>query len=95
MDYSRSITINQIQRQIIQILAEHWPYFPLYYPLKQKLNKYNSLLKKIIREAKVKYYNSRLEESKSNMKKTWSVINEICKTKHHKKGIKAIILNGK
>ena len=30
------------------------------------------------------------------MKKTWSVINEIiCKTKHHKKGIKAIILNGK
>ena len=68
----------------------------LYFPLKQKLNKYNSLLKKIIREAKVKYYNSRLEESKSNMKKTWSVINEIiCKTKHHKKGIKAIILNGK
>ena len=68
----------------------------LYFPLKQKLNTYNSLLKKIIREAKVKYYNSRLEESKSNMKKTWSVINEIiCKTKHHKKGIKAIILNGK
>ena len=68
----------------------------LYFPLKQKLNKYNSLLKKIIREAKVKYYNSRLEESKSNMKKTWSVINEIiCKTKHHKKGIKTIILNGK
>ena len=68
----------------------------MYFPLKQKLNKYNSLLKKIIREAKVKYYNSRLEESKSNMKKTWSVINEIiCKTKHHKKGIKAIILNGK
>ena len=30
------------------------------------------------------------------MKKTWSVINEIiCKTKHHKKGINAIILNGK
>ena len=31
----------------------------LYFPLKQKLNTYNSLLKKIIREAKVKYYNSR------------------------------------
>ena len=30
------------------------------------------------------------------MKKTWSVINEIiCKTKHHKKGIKAIIMTGK
>ena len=50
----------------------------------------------MIWEAKINYYNSSLGESKFDMKKTLSVINEIiCITKDHKKGIKAIIPDGK
>ena len=54
----------------------------LYGQLKNKLSVYNKILKKTIREAKYVYYNRQFEESKANIKKTWSTINEIiCKLK--------------
>ena len=63
-----------------------------YQELKQQLRVYNTILKKTIREAKFSYYNRQFEINKSNMKKTWSTINEIiCKSKHKQFGIKAIL----
>ena len=48
---------------------------------KERLNTFNKLLKKIIREAQVTHYNKQIDENKSKLRKTWSKINEIlCKT---------------
>ena len=67
-----------------------------YTELKNKLSVYNKILKKTIREAKYIYYNRQFEESKSNIRKTWSTINEIiCKTKNKKNSIKSIIKDGR
>ena len=67
-----------------------------YQELKQQLRVYNTILKKTIREAKFSYYNRQFEINKSNMKKTWSTINEIiCKSKHKQFGIKAILYEGR
>ena len=54
-----------------------------YHLLKNKLNTFNKTLKKTIREAKLVYYRREFEYNRSNIKKTWSTINDIlCKTKH-------------
>ena len=67
-----------------------------YQELKQQLRVYNSILKKVIREAKLSYYSMQFEVNKSNMRNTWSTINEIiCKSKHKQFGIKAILSGGK
>ena len=67
-----------------------------YQELKQQLRVYNTILKKTIGEAKFSYYNRQFEINKSNMKKTWSTINEIiCKSKHKQFGIKAILYEGR
>ena len=67
-----------------------------YQELKQQLRVYNTILKKTIREAKFSYYNRQFEINKSNMKKTWSTINEIiCKSKHKQFGIKVILYEGR
>ena len=52
-----------------------------YAELKNRLSVYNKILKKTIREAKYIYYNRQFEESRTNVRKTWSTINEIiCRT---------------
>ena len=67
-----------------------------YQEFKQQLRVYNTILKKTIREAKFSYYNRQFEINKSNMKNTWSTINEIiCKSKHKQFGIKAILYEGR
>ena len=48
-----------------------------YFELKNKLSVYHKILRKTIREAKYIYYNQQFEESRKNVRKTWSTINEI------------------
>ena len=67
-----------------------------YHLLKNKLNTFDKTLKKTIREAKLVYYRWKFEYSRSNIKRTWSTINDIlCKTKHSHQGVISIISNGR
>ena len=53
-------------------------------------------MKKTIREAKLVYYRREFEYNRSNIKRTWSTINDIlCKPKHSHQGVKSIISNGR
>ena len=52
----------------------------------EKYKKYNSLLRKTIRAAKVKFYNDMCSEYKSQTKKLWGLINEIAGKKNDKSG---------
>ena len=53
-------------------------------------------MKKTTREAKLVYYRREFEYNRSNIKRTWSTINDIlCKTKHSHQGVKSIISNGR
>ena len=48
------------------------------------LKSYNNSLKKLIRQAKIKYCTEQCSKNKSNIRHTWSIIKEIlnkCKTK--------------
>ena len=56
-----------------------------YDELKNRLSVYNKILKKTIREARYIYYNRQFEESKTNVRKTWSTINEIISRTKNKK----------
>lgn len=49
--------------------------------LKLSLSLFRKILQKTIRQAKYTYYNSRFENLKSNMKKTWGLINNILQRK--------------
>ena len=53
------------------------PNTDMYNSLKQNLKSYNSILKKTIRQAKIDYYADQFNQSKSNIKHTWSVVKEI------------------
>ena len=48
---------------------------------KINLTTYNRILKKSIREAKLKFYESKFEKCKSNSKQTWEVINDVMNKK--------------
>ena len=52
----------------------------------EKYKKYNLLLRKTIRIAKVKFYNDMCCEYKSQTKKLWGLINEITGKKNDKSG---------
>ena len=68
----------------------------IYLVLKNKLNTFNKMLSKTIREAKMSYYKHEFDNNRSNVRKTWNTINEIlCKTKQKQHGLKSIISNGK
>ena len=65
-----------------------------YHLLNNKLSTFT--LKKTIREAKLVYYRREFEYNRSNIKRTWSTINDIlCKTKHSHQGVKSVISNGR
>ena len=49
---------------------------------KQILNEYNSVLKKLIREAKYEHYHNEFNKYRKNMRKTWDTINNVI----HKEG---------
>ena len=52
----------------------------------QNLKTYNILLRKIIREAKINFYNNKFETYKYNIKKSWEVLKSILnrnKNKHY------------
>ena len=53
----------------------------------EKYKSYNSLLRKTIRAAKVKFYNDMCCEYKSQTKKLWGLINEIAGKKNDKSGV--------
>ena len=68
----------------------------MYAELKTKLNVYNKLLKKNIREAKKNYYENQFQSFKSDIRKTWGIISEILSKKHrNKNSIKWIVINSK
>ena len=53
---------------------------PLHHTLKTNLNTYNRILKKMIRNAKLQYYQSKLNKNKKDIKKTWECIKDIIGT---------------
>ena len=55
-----------------------------YHNLKFNLLSYNKILKKIIREAKLKFYQSKFEKYKSKSKETWQTIDEVINKKDTK-----------
>jgi hypothetical protein len=68
---------------------------PNYLWLKNNLSVYNSIIKKIIREAKSKYYNSQFTKYKTDIRKTWKTISEIIQNSRGKHSvIKELLING-
>ena len=66
---------------------------PEYATMKNNLNVYNSILKRNIREAKVKYYGDIFEQYKNDIKNTWKHIKTLI-SKSHKSTIRQINVNG-
>ena len=74
----------QFRDKIYRNLQSMSPDTENYNTLKQNLKSYNSILKKTIRQAKIDYYANQFNQSKSNIRHTWSVVKEIlnkCKNK--------------
>ena len=74
----------QFRDRIYRNLQSTSPDTDMYNSLKQNLKSYNSILKKTIRQAKIDYYANQFNQSKSNIRHTWSVVKEIlnkCKNK--------------
>ena len=66
-----------------------------YLVLKQNLKTYNSLLKKLIRNAKKHYYCNEFQKYKQNTGKTWNVINSIIHKTSSNKSPDSIQVNNK
>ena len=65
-----------------------------YYTLKNNLRVFNSILKRVIREAKMNYYNDVFEKNKRNIKAIWKTISEIiCKSNNQRKILDKIIVD--
>ena len=52
--------------------------------IKHNLSVYNKILKRLIRNAKMHFYNSKFNRSRSDSKKTWQTINEVLTKKKSK-----------
>ena len=65
-----------------------------YYTLKNNLRVFNSILKHVIREAKINYYNDVFDKNKRNIKAIWKTISEIiCKSNNQRKILDKIIVD--
>ena len=65
-----------------------------YYTLKNNLRVFNSILKHLIREAKINYYNEVFEKNKRNIKAIWKTISEIIyKSNNQRKILDTIIVD--
>ena len=57
-----------------------------YHTFKNNLRVFNSILKRVIREPKINYYNEVFEKNKRNIKAIWKTISEIiCKSNNQRK----------
>ena len=71
------------------------PNDPEYHNLKQNLSVYNAILKKSIRESKMKYYHAMFDKYKNDVKNTWKIISEIFnKRNRNKNSILEILVDG-
>ena len=69
---------------------------PKYLEIRHNLTIYKAILKKNIREAKMKYYHNLFEKYQSDMKNTWKSISEIFnKANRSRNSILKIIVNGR
>ena len=69
---------------------------PQYSGRKQNLSVYNAILKKTIRECKIKYYHAMFNKYKYDIKNTWKLISEIFnKNNRSKNTISKILNNGR
>ena len=68
---------------------------PEYLAVKQNLSTYNKILKKGIREAKLRYYHETFEKQKYDISNTWKTISQLlCKSSKAKKSIREIKIEG-
>ena len=68
---------------------------PEYCALKQNISVFNAIIKKIIREAKMKYYHEAFERNKHDVKRTWKNISELLsKSSKATNPIKELRVNG-
>ena len=67
------------------------------YPILQNnLRVFNSILKGIIREAKIKHYNNLFNQYRGDIQVTWKTISEIiCKSNYKRKELEKIIIDSK
>ena len=66
-----------------------------YAVLKNNISVFNSILKKSIKEAKIKYYGETFEKYKHDMKNTWKHISTLLSKSNKNKGnIKQLLVNG-
>ena len=67
------------------------------YPILQNnLRVFNSILKGIIREAKIKHYNNLFNQYRGDIQMTWKTISEIiCKSNYKRKELEKIIIDSK
>jgi hypothetical protein len=69
---------------------------PDYLAAKQNLTVYRSILKKLIRDAKSRYYNNLFYKHKNDLQQTWRTISDVlCKANRKSCSIKKIVKNDK
>ena len=67
---------------------------PEYHMKKNNLKVYKKILNKCIRSAKKAYYFTQFQKYKSNVSKTWSVLQDIIKTPTNESDTSQLIING-
>ena len=76
-------------KQCPRITEEH-------HTLKNNIHVFNSILKRTIREAKLKHYDNLFNQFRGDMKMTWKLISEIiCKSNNKRKELDKIIVDSK
>ena len=65
-----------------------------YATLKINLRTYNNILRKVIRSAKITYYETKFKRHKQNIKNTWATINEILSKSVKTKTFPAFFMEG-
>ena len=64
--------------------------------IKNNIHVFNSILKRTIREAKLKHYDNLFTQFRGDMKMTWKTISEIiCKSNNKRKELDKIIVDSK
>ena len=78
-----------------KVLKQTDPTSPPYEEAKSRLQCYNKILKKAIREAKINYYENIFNTFKGDARKMWKAISEIISRKNNKKkGVTEILIEG-
>ena len=77
MHHKRRTKINKVSKQIISYIKNYTTWSTIIFRSKINLRTYNSILKKVIRQAKTAYFASTFNRCKHDTEKTWQTINKV------------------